>query len=562
MSGLGEILAENSRLRDDLRQLGEASRQTLRQKDETLRQKDETLRQKDETLRQKDEVIETQAVELTKTAAMLEALKAQAEELARQLELIKLKVRGPASQRFIPDEQDVLPFPGDIEPPPRAPKPEPDDQANGAKTDQDNKKKPRRRSRDKFGHMKSRNVTCKAPKEQPCASCKRPLGVVGQADSFRVEWVPGHFVVEDVHRDKLACPNPECPDFRAVLTVPAPYALPRALCGDALLARVIIDKHADHIPLNRQAKRMAREGFGVGSNTLAGWMLKSGSLLKHVALAVRTDLLKGPFIQADDTGHPVQDAGDGTLRKGRMWVFTDQQQAFYAFTPTKEGHFPADLISGFAGDLLLVDGGSEFNQAVREHDLQRGGCWSHLRTYFHDARHYHPVEATLALGTIRDLHMIERTLRGLEPEQIVAQRQALAKPLVDGFFAWVQAVSTSVRPKSGLGDAIRYARNQEKALRLYLEHGELPMHNNLSELMLRQNVVGRKNWLFSRSEGGAEVAGYMYTLVGSCMLQGIDPHDYLIDILSRLPDHPATRAAELTPKAWRLAKKGHTTSDV
>jgi len=103
-------------------------------------------------------------------------------------------------------------------------------------------------------------------------------------------------------------------------------------------------------------------------------------------------------------------------------------------------------------------------------------------------------------------------------------------------------------------------RNQEAALRLYLEHGEMPMHNNLSELMLRKNVVGRKNWLFSGSEGGAEVAGYLYTLVGSCMLQGLDPHEYLIDVLRRVPDYPVMRVGNPTPKAWRIANKGHTVS--
>jgi len=537
MTGLGEILAENSRLRDEIRR-GE------------------------EALRRKDQVIEAQATELAKREAMLEAVKEQAEQLARQLELIKLKARGPASQRYVPVEQGMLPFPGDIKPPPRAPEPEPDtdDQSpDAAKKDQ---KKPKRRTKDSFGHLKSRTVTCKADEAEPCATCEWVLRVVGQASSFRVEWVPGYFIVEDLLRDQLACANPECPEYRKVLTVPAPYALNRALCGNGLLARVIIDKHADHIPLNRQAQRMAREGFEVGSNTLAGWVLGAGSLLKHIALAVRSELLEGTFLQADDTGHPVQDAGDGALRKGRMWVFTDQQQAFYAFTPTKEGAFPAQLIEGFAGDLLLVDGGSEFNKAVRDHGLERGGCWSHLRSYFYDARHHHPAEAALALGTIRDLFLIERELRGHDPQDVHEQRQLLAKPLVDGLFEWVQALSTTVRPKSTLGDAIRYARNQEKALRQYLDHGELPMHNNLSELMLRQNVVGRKNWLFSRSEGGAKVAGYLYSLVGSCRLQGIDPHDYLVDVLGRLPDHPASRVRELTPKAWRLARKGHTATSV
>ena len=82
----------------------------------------------------------------------------------------------------------------------------------------------------------------------------------------------------------------------------------------------------------------------------------------------------------------------------------------------------------------------------------------------------------------------------------------------------------------------------------------MPMHNNLSELMLRQAVVGRKNWLFARSEGGAKVAATVYTLVGSCMLQGVDPQDYLVDVLGRVQDHGARRLGELTPRSWRLAR--------
>jgi hypothetical protein len=89
----------------------------------------------------------------------------------------------------------------------------------------------------------------------------------------------------------------------------------------------------------------------------------------------------------------VQDGGDGALRKGRFWAFTDQHQVSYVFTDTKEGVFPARILEGFAGEVLLVDGGSEFNQVVRARGLDRAGCWSHLRTYFHDARHHHPTEA-------------------------------------------------------------------------------------------------------------------------------------------------------------------------
>ncbi|MBW2254189.1 MAG: IS66 family transposase [Deltaproteobacteria bacterium] len=429
-------------------------------------------------LREKDEELAAQALELAKRDAMLEAVKTGAEELAQQLEFLKLKASGPASQRYVPDEQDMLPFPGDVTPPPRAPEPEPDESneedASEKKKRRREGKSPKRRNREAFAHMPSRPVRCKATDDATCASCGGLLGVIGQAVSFRIDWVPGHFIVDDLVRDKCACPD--CPE-QGVLTVPGPYALDRALCGNGLLARVLVDKFADHLPLNRQARRMGREGFEVGSNTLAGWVKQSAGLLGVVAKVVRAELLDGDFLQGDDTGCPVQDGGDGALRKGRLWAFTNQDQVFYAFTPTKQGIYPAELLEDFAGDLLLVDGGSEFNKVVREQDLDRAGCWSHLRTYFFHARHHNPVESALALATIRDLFLLERSLRGRPPDEVHARRQAEAVPLIDGFFEWVKALSTRVRPKSKLGEAVTYARNQETAMRLHLDHGELPMHN-------------------------------------------------------------------------------------
>jgi len=546
MPGLAEILDENRCLREQLAQI-KAS----------LLDKDQQLQQKNESLQKKDQTIEAQRIELDLREAMLDAVKARAEELAQQLELLKQQASGPASQRFIPETQQVLPFPGDIEPPPRAPVPDDED------TDEEKPKgrrkrggkKPRRRKREDFSHFEARPVRCKADPDTTCAGCGGVLNVIGQARSFRVEWVPGHFLIDDVVRDKCSCPK--CPG-QGVLTVLGPYALQRALCGNSLLARVLVDKFCDHLPLHRQARRMKREGFEVGTNTLSSWVKQAAALLEPVARAVRTALLGGAYLQGDDTGFPVQDGGNGRLRKGRLWAFTDQEQAFYAFTATKEGEYPAKLLADFTGERLLVDGGSEFNRVVRELKLERAGCWSHLRKYFFEARHYHPAEATLALGTIRDLFLIERSLAGQAAGAIRSERQARAKPLVDGFFAWVKALSPRVRPKSLLGKAVGYALNQEASLRVYLEHGELPLHNNLSELLLRQGVVGRKNWLFARSEGGAKAAATLYTLVGSCQLQGIDPHAYLVDILKKLPDHRINRVSELTPMNWRLEREDHT----
>ena len=220
---------------------------------------------------------------------------------------------------------------------------------------------------------------------------------------------------------------------------------------------------------------------------------------------------------------------------------------FYAFTPTKEGVEPVGLLDGFAGDLLVVDGGSEFNDVVRKQDLVRGGCGSHLRKRFFEARHAHPAEAHIALRTIRDLFVIERQLWGRPPDLIRAHRQQVTKPIVDGFFAWASGVSTVARPEGLLGKALTYAIRQKDTLTAHLEHGEMPMHNKLSELMLRQAVVGRKNWLFAGSERGGETAAIAYTLIETAKLNRVDPQVWLTNVLTSIADHKINRIDELAP---------------
>ena len=506
---------------------------------------------------------------LVERDAKLQALQHKAEQLAQALELLQLQHLGPRSKRFIddaPNTQTPLPFAADFAPPPRAPVPDPqrDDEAADGDGDADPGKPtapkrkraqgdaaPRRRSKEDFDHLKAVTVECKAA-DARCTKCDGLLRVIGQAESFRLEWVPGYFVRHDVLRDKCACPR--CPD-QGVLTVSGPYALNRAMAGNRLVARVLVDKFADHIPLHRQVSRMAREGFEVGSHTLSGWVLQAAALLRRIADAIRTELLAQRVLQGDDTGLPVQDGGDGRLRKGRMWVVTDQHMAFFLFTESKAGEHPVELLEGFSGEVLLVDGGSEFNAVVRQRELERAGCWARLRTYFHDALEHHPKEASLALGTIQDLFAIERKLWRQEPDVVLAGRAAHSKPLVEGFFAWADSAALVFRPDSVLGKALGYALRQRTRLTVFLDRGDVPMHNNLSELMLRQLVVGRKNWLFARSEGGAEAAATLYTLIGSCLLQGIDPELYLFDVLGRILDHPASDIGALTPRRWRLARE-------
>jgi hypothetical protein len=111
-----------------------------------------------------------------------------------------------------------------------------------------------------------------------------------------------------------------------------------------------------------------------------------------------------------------------------------------------------------------------------------------------------------------------------------------------------------LRPKSSLGEAIAYALKGRASFGVSLDSGEFPMHNNMSEVQLRQAVVGRRNWLFAGSEGEAVAAATFYTLIGSCMLQGIDSLAYLVDVLAKVSSWPVNRLHFVTPLGWRLAR--------
>lgn len=495
-----------------------------------------------------------QRAALSQRDAEIAALKASNEDLAQRLELQRLKLAGRRNERYVGDASLPLPFVIPTpDPPPRLPTAEAADPAEAKDSAPRPRGKQVRRKLAGRTDRPVRRVRCAVDPAAACGKCGGTLRVIGVSHAHRLEWVPGHFEILDVERERCVCP--QCPSEGVLAAPPPAFALPRALCGNGLLARVLVDKFADRIPLHLQAERMKREGEEFSTATLSDWVLGGANFLKHIADAIDRRLLEAPWLQADDTGFPVQDGTDGKLRKGRLWAVTDQQEVRFHFTDTKEGENPARFLADFKGKLLLVDGGSEFNLAVAQKGLLRAGCWSHLRRYFFDARHHHPAEARLALGTFRDLFAIEAGLHGAPLELIREVRQRDARPLVTGLYDWIDGLRRQVRPSSLLGEALTYATNGREFFERFLDHPELPMHNNASELRLRGPVVGRKQWLFAGSEGGAKAAATLFTLVGSCMLQGIDPWIYVTDVLNRLGDHPVNRVHELTPRAWRLAQE-------
>ena len=397
-------------------------------------------------------------------------------------------------------------------------------------------------------HVPVLDVTSAAPGPTHCTCCGEELKVIGEDVSERLEYIPGHFKRLRIHRTKRVCS--QCPE-QGVITQPAPaFALERALAADGLLAKIVTDKYADHIPLNRQCKRFSREtAVELSVSTMCGWLRRVGELLKHVVNAMQKDLVAGAFVQSDATGLPILEGSKNQPRRGQLWSYTDGEQVVMKASLDGRQSNPADFLEGFKG-TLLTDGAGAYNLIAQSEDVTRAGCWAHARRKFFEARNEDPEKAGMALATIREIFRVEREATQMAPEARSRVRRERLTEKLAAFKRQIDTWSTNARPKSAMGKAITYARRQWDTLVVFLDDGNIPVHNNTSERLLRGPVIGRKNWLFAGSEGGAKTAAICLSVVASCMLVGVDPYAYLRDVLSLLPDAKPDQVRALTPKAW------------
>jgi transposase len=534
--------AENRALREENEELRVQLDAATTQLDATTTQLDATTTQLDAATTQLDAV-----TELAEVAIQVNR------RLQHEIELLERQLKGPKSERFIDPNQLPLPLPpgeseaetgSDGEPASETASEDPED---GEKPKRRRRKNKGRRDVSKMNDLRTvEHVSLVEDRHCPCG-CGAEAVTIGEDVSWRLERIPAEIVRHKNVQEKVAFPDHR---EQGLVTAPAPvaYALPKAMCGNQLLAQVAIDKYADHLPLFRQSQRFGRQGFELHRSTLSRWMMELGELLRPVVNVLALEVRSGSWLRADATGMPVLDRSrtKGKAHHGHFWAWGNYDSVVFSYTSNKKATTVAALFEGFQG-TVVIDGASDFNLLEKVDGVTRAACWAHARRYFYDAIKTDAVRATRALGSIRQLFMAERVVMGTPVERRQALRDELCRPIVEGFRRWVDEEVERVIPRDPIHAALNYVRNQWDRLVVFLDVPSIPCHNNDSERDLRRPVKGKHNYNFAGSPRGARVATVYYTLIGTCLLQGIDPRRYLVEILGRL-DEPASR---LTPQAVR-----------
>jgi transposase len=390
--------------------------------------------------------------------------------------------------------------------------------------------------------------TIHEPRSCDCATCGAALVKIGEHVSEKLDVEPMRFFVRrEVH------PQYACRRCETVVAEPvAPSILDRGLAAPGLLAQVAIQKYADHLPLYRQEAIFARHGIEIGRTTLAEWTGVIGLRLQPLVDALRIKLLQCPVLHADETPVAQLDPGAGKTKRTYLFAYRSTGKApivVFDHCPSRAGRHAEAFLGPWNG-ALMVDDYAGYKALFEKGGITELACWAHARRLFFDAHAAsgHPL-AQDAIHRIAELYAIEAKLRDLDDPARGTERRRQLGPKLAAFKTWLDGAHANALGNSGLRKAIDYARRRWGALVRVLDDGRHPIDNNPIENAIRPIAVGRKNWLFAGSETAARRAAAIMSLIATAKANGIEPHAWLTDVLTRLPTTKERDIASLLPLA-------------
>lgn len=370
---------------------------------------------------------------------------------------------------------------------------------------------------------------------------------IGEEITEELERIPGKLFVRQYVRPKYAKSNGEGVVIAELPARPIDKGIP----GPGLLAQIVIDKYTDHLPVHRQIQRFEREGIKLSSSTLTDWISGTCTLLEPLYEVLKKKILLSDYLQADETPIKVLDKDKkGTTHRGYHWVYHAPVERLVLFD-YREGRGregPYEILENFKGHLQ-TDGYAVYEDYDRKVGVTLLHCMAHARRKFDEAKDNDLIRAEQALTQIQKLYAIERQARdnNLPALQRYALRQEKSLPVLTEMKSWMLENYKSVLPKSTIGQALHYSLERFDKLMIYASDGKLEIDNNLVENAIRPVAIGRKNYLFAGSHNGARRAAMLYSLLGTCKINNVNPFEWLRSTLDKIPVHPVNRLHELLP---------------
>ncbi len=370
---------------------------------------------------------------------------------------------------------------------------------------------------------------------------------IGETITEVLEYKPGKIFVRRIVRPKYLLPKQE-----KIITAQLPtLPLPRTNAGTGLLSQLIISKFVDHLPFYRQRQIFKRQGVEISASTISGWYSGTCRLLEPLYETLKKQIQQSTYIQADESPMPVQTKDKtGSTHKGYMWVYHSppDKMVCFDYQKTRAQSGPNKFLSGFSG-ILQTDGYAAYNAFGNKSGITLAACMAHARRKFEKSLDNYPEIGKHVLVEIQNLYQIEQEIREskLSDIQAVEQRQKNAKPVLTNLKKYLIEKAVGILPKSDIGKAISYTLKLYDRLEVYLTDGRVLIDNNLIENTIRPLALGRKNWLFAGSHDAAQRNAMMYSFLGTCKLNKVEPFEWFKNTLNKILDYNIQNLKELLP---------------
>lgn len=470
-------------------------------------------------------------------------LQAEYEYLKQELAQLKRMIFGSKSERFTGNDPNQLSLGLDIEQAEATEIVTEDISYTRKKSSSEKKNSPVRLPLPSHLH---RQEICIEPKEDISGAKK-----IGEVITEILEYTPGKFYVEKYIRPKYVTPGEKI----VIAELPS-FPIPKGNAGAGVLSHLLVSKFVDHLPFYRQVQQFKRQDITIAESTISGWFTAASRLLEPLYDTLVNKVQQSNYINADETPIPVQTKDKpGATHKGYHWVYYSPPEKLVCFDYRKsrgrEG--PDKFLEAFKG-TLQTDGYVAYDIYETKQDITLLACMAHARRKFDQAKDNDLLRANYALERIQALYQVESKAReqGLSHDQRKELREKESLPILVELQKWLTDQLPEVLPKSAIGKAITYTLGLWKRLTRYVDNGQWEIDNNMVENSIRPVALGRKNYMFAGSHEAAQQAAMMYSFLGTCKINNVEPTQWLKEALKRISDHSIRHLEELLPGNLKL----------
>jgi transposase len=494
--------------------------------------------------------------QITRLLAMNEGLAAQLREALLQVAELQRELFGSKADQLTPEQEALLAqVQGDLAEPAQREAPasqdvlEPEEEEAEDASDKTQKKRGGRHPLPE--HLEHQTVVLEPANLPLCSRCGEPLERIGEECTEELDYVPAKVVVRRLVRPKYAF---RCGCGGVHIAPLPPRLVPQSKLGLALAVHLLLGRYDDHVTYYTM-ERIFRERHGVviPRQQMVQWVAQVAALLQPLWLLMFDEMKKGGYLQIDETMVKVLDPEViGKAAHGVLWFYAvPGADVWLDFQDTRGKKAPQARLPDFSG-TIQTDAYAVYESLKKDlADLRRIGCAAHARRKFHKAMRQGNLEAIWFIGQFRQLYKIERQAKGLLPQARRELRLRHAPAIWKAMKQRALALQAQTLPQNGLGKALSYFLNEYQALVGYLKNGLFEIDNNLIENSIRSPVIGKKRWLFIGHPDAGWRSAVIYSLIISCRRRGINPQEYLTDVLRRLPAMNITQIGELLPARWK-----------